>query len=355
MSRFLSNKHAGMDPYVPGEQPQDQQYVKLNTNESPFAPSPEVIKALSASEAEKLNLYSDPNCTKLNAAIAKVHGVTPEQVFSGNGSDELLAFAFLAFCGPDKKVCFPDVSYGFYPVFARLFNLDYLEIPLKADFSVDPTDYFGIGRTVFLANPNAPTGIALTTAQIAGIAKNNPDDLLVVDEAYADFATETALPLLMEYDNILIIRTFSKSRSLAGMRLGYAVSSPEIVAELNMMKFSFNPYNVDRLALLAGTAAMEDMDYFRACTAKTVEDREAFSKKLAQKGYFVLPSGTNFVFARHPKLTGGEFYKRLKKNGVLVRWFDKDRIRDFVRITIGSKEQMDAFFKAADAAERQAE
>lgn len=351
MTRFLSRIHAGMDPYVPGEQPQDKKYTKLNTNENPYPPSPGVIAAVSAAEAGRLNLYSDPNCTALNQAVAFTHGVAPDQVITGNGSDELLAFAFMAYC-MGKKAVFPDISYGFYPVFARLFGVEYREIPLREDFSIDPSDYYKAGGTIFLANPNAPTGRALSRAQIAQIARRNPGDLVVVDEAYVDFGAESALDLVGEYDNILVVRTFSKSRSLAGLRVGYALSTPEIIAELNMMKFSFNPYNVDRLAILAGAAAVLDKSYFEARTQSIINTREDFASRLKEQGYDVLPSCANFVFARHPRMSGKELYLALKENGVLVRWFDKDRIRDFVRITIGTPEQMEEYFKAAAAAER---
>jgi len=351
MTRFLSKIHAGMDPYVPGEQPQNRKYTKLNTNENPYPPSPSVIAAISAAEAGRLNLYCDPNCTALNQAIALTHGVADNQVITGNGSDELLAFAFMAYC-MGKRAVFPDISYGFYSVFARLFGVEYREIPLKEDFSIDPSDYYKAGGTIFLANPNAPTGRALAKAQIAWIAANNPGDLLVVDEAYVDFGGESALGLIGEYDNILVVRTFSKSRSLAGLRVGYAISTPEIIAEMNGIKFSFNPYNVDRLAILAGAASVLDKSYFEARTQSIIHTREDFSQRLKEQGYDVLPSRANFVFARHPKLTGKALYQGLKENGVLVRWFDKDRIREFVRITIGTPEQMEDYFAAAAAAER---
>ncbi len=354
MTRFLSKYHAGMAPYVPGEQPRDKKYVKLNTNENPYSPSPSVIAAISAAEVGRLNLYSDPDCTALNQAIAHTHGVNFEQVITGNGSDELLAFAYMAFC-VGKKAIFPDISYGFYPVFARLFGVEYQEIPLKADFTVDPRDYYSAGGTIIIANPNAPTGIALTRAQIADIAAHNPNNLVVVDEAYVDFGGESALPLVGEYDNILVVRTFSKSRSLAGLRVGYAISTPEVIAELNMMKFSFNPYNVDRLAIVAGAASVLDKGYFEDRLELIKDTRKEFAKRLVEQGYEVLPTCANFVFAKHPLLCGKTLYLALKENGVLVRWFNKARISDYVRITIGTPEQMEQYFVAADAAERAAQ
>ncbi|MGI6152140.1 MAG: histidinol-phosphate transaminase [Christensenellales bacterium] len=351
MTRFLSNIHAAIQPYTPGEQPQGRTFVKLNTNENPYPPSPAVIAAISAAEAGRLNLYPDPECSALNQAIALTHGVDAIQVMTGNGSDEILAFAYMAYC-MGKRAVFPDITYGFYPVYARLFGVEYREIPLKADFTIDPADYDQAGGTIFIANPNAPTGIALTREQIARIARENRNDLVVVDEAYVDFGGESALDLIGELDNILVVRTFSKSRSLAGLRVGYAISTPEIIAELNAMKFSFNPYNVDRLAMLAGAAAVLDREYFENRVQSIVKTREEFSRKLKEQGYEVLPSCANFVFARHPRLGGQALYQGLKENGVLVRWFDQERIRDYLRITIGTPEQMAEYEKAASAVER---
>jgi histidinol-phosphate aminotransferase len=351
MTRFLSNVYAAMQPYTPGEQPKGRKFVKLNTNENPYPPSPSVIAAISAAEIGRLNLYGDPECTALHQAIALTHGVNENQVISGNGSDEILGFIFMAY-GMGKRAVFPDVTYAFYPVFARLFGVPYREIPVREDFTIDPADYDNANGTIFIANPNAPTGFALTGEQIARIAKNNPNDLVVVDEAYVDFGGESALRLIDKYDNILVVRTFSKSRSLAGLRVGYAISTPEIIAELNAIKFSWNPYNVDRLAMLAAAAAVLDQGYFEAKVQSIVNTRQAFTGKLIELGYTVLPSKANFVFVKHPRLSGKALYEGLKEQGVLVRWFNSERIKDYVRITIGTPEQMDAFLQAAEAAER---
>lgn len=349
MSRFLSTRYSSLLPYTPGEQPQDKSYIKLNTNENPFPPSPDVLEALSRKEAEALDLYPDPQSRRLCAAIAAFYGVGEQQVMVTNGSDETLAFAFLAFCGQDKGVCFPDITYGFYPVYAELFKIDYKEIPLNADYAIDPADYYNAGRTIFLANPNAPTGMALSSAQIEEILKRNPDDLVVIDEAYIDFGGESTIPLLKRYDNLLVIQTFSKSRSLAGMRLGAAIGSPALIEDMNKMKFSFNPYNVNRLANAAGAAAMEDTAYFRRCVDIIMENRAWTAQALQSLGFTVLPSCANFVFAKPAGMSGEAYYKKLKERGILVRHFSKERIRDYVRITIGTKEQVQALITETKA------
>ncbi len=345
MSRFLAQRFSGLLPYTPGEQPQDRSYIKLNTNESPFPPSPAVVAALSSAEVEKLNLYSDPEVRQLRRAVADVYGLVPAQVLVGNGSDEILAFSFQAFCGKEKGVCFPDISYGFYPVYAKFYGLDFKEIPLSEDFRVQPEAYYGAGRTVFLANPNAPTGVALPVAQIAKIVRHNPGDLVVIDEAYVDFGGQSAVPLIAKYENLLVIQTFSKSRSLAGMRLGLALGNAALIEDLEKMRYSFNPYNVDRLAILAGTAAMKDTGYFEYCRENIIRTREKAAEVLRALGFSVLPSSANFLFARHPAISGGEYYLALKKRGILVRHFKKARIDAYVRITIGTQEQMDALMR----------
>ncbi len=340
MSRFLSPEALRCDPYTPGEQPRDQQYIKLNTNESPFPPSPRVLEALSRAEAEKLYLYSDPTCAALNAAIAKRYGLVPENVISGNGSDEILAFAFRAFCGEGKPAAFADITYGFYEAQAALFGLEAKRVPLREDFSLSVEDYLDFPGTVVIANPNAPTGMTVPVSDIRRLLEKDPDRVVVVDEAYVDFGAESCAPLVREYGNLLVTQTMSKSRSLAGGRVGFALGSAELIADLNRVKYSFNPYNVNRLSLLAGAAAVEDEEYFRSCCRTVRENRAWTVEALEKRGFTVLPSSANFVFAGRGPISGGELYRRLKENGVLVRWFDKDRIRDFVRVTIGSKEQM---------------
>lgn len=340
MSRFLSSRYQSMEPYTPGEQPQGLEWIKLNTNESPYPPSPKVIEAVSRQEVERLRLYSDPESKPLVRAIAEFYGVSPAQVFVGNGSDEVLAFLFLAFCDQQKPVCFPDITYGFYPVFCELFGLQPRIVPLKPDFSVDPSDYIGCGQNVVIANPNAPTGLSLSCDQIAAICASNPDHLVVMDEAYVDFGAQSCVPLLSQYPNLVVVQTFSKSRSLAGGRLGFAIASPEIIEDLNKMKYSFNPYNINRLTMLTGMAAIQDKAYFERCCAAIVATRENTKQRLRTLGFRVLDSNANFLFAAPPALGGEQYYDLLKQHGILVRYFNKDRIRDFVRITIGTPEQM---------------
>ena len=345
MSRFFTQKLSALTPYVPGEQPQDMQYVKLNTNESPFPPAPAVREAVAA-EAEKLNLYCDPACTALRAAGAKLWGLGPENILPVNGSDEALFFAFTAFCGEGRPMAFADVTYGFYLVFAALTHTPAHIIPLRADFALDPADYRGLGENIVLANPNAPTGLALAPVEIETILRSNPDNVVIVDEAYVDFGGESCVPLIEKYENLLVVQTFSKSRSLAGARLGFALGHPALIADLNTVKFSTNPYNVNRMTQAAGLAAIASQDYTLANCRTVAETRAYTAKALAALGFAVLPSRANFLFARHPAMGGQDLYLALRRQGVLVRWFDSPRIRDWLRITIGSREQMDALLDA---------
>ena len=319
MSRFLKASLQALDAYTPGEQPRDQQYIKLNTNESPYPPAPSVVEAMNAEQVELLRLYSDPTARGLKEKLAELYGVKPENVFVSNGSDEVLNFAFLAF-GEDGVV-FPEISYGFYEVFGDLYALEYEKIPLNEDFSISHEDYCGKGKMVVIANPNAPTGMSISLAQI--------------------FGGETALPLLAKYDNLLITRTFSKSRCLAGGRLGYGFGSPEIIADLEKIKYSTNPYNVNRLTLLLGEKTVEAEEYYREKCAEIIETRQWTAKQLEDLGFTVLPSQTNFVFAKTGKMDGGELYEKLKARGILVRHFSNPKISQFNRITIGTKTQME--------------
>ena len=340
MSKFLSSAFSGLAPYTPGEQPQNRKYIKLNTNESPFPPAPGVIEAVNADRVSELNLYSDPQASTLIEAIAENFGVAHNMVAVGNGSDELLAFSFMAFC--EKGVAFADITYGFYEVYASLFGLDAKIIPLSDKFEVVPSDYFNLGRTIFIANPNAPTGLILSLSQIEEILTANREALVVIDEAYVDFGGESAVKLIEKYDNLLVIGTFSKSRNLAGARVGYAISNPAIIEDLGKMKFSFNPYNLNRLSIIAGTQAMKDKAYFEKCTELVKQAREYTVHELSALGFVILDSKANFIFAKNPRISGQDYYLKLKENGILVRWFNRDRIRDFVRITIGTHEQMKA-------------
>lgn len=340
MSRFLSQEAARLAPYTPGEQPTDAQYIKLNTNESPFPPSPKVLKALSRAEILKLNLYSDPTCGQLNEAIAKRYELSPEHVITGNGSDEILGFAFRAFCGEGKGVAYADITYGFYKAQTALFGLDADIIPLREDFTLNVDDYMDFPGTIVIANPNAPTGMAVPRADIQRLLEADPDRVVIVDEAYVDFGGESCVPMIFRYDNLLVVQTMSKSRSLAGGRVGFALGSAELIAALNRVKYSFNPYNVNRLSLIAGAAAVEDEAYFQKCTAAIRGNRDWAVRELEQLGFTVLPSRANFIFVKSDRISGEDLYRKLKENGILVRWFDSGRIRDFVRITIGSLDQM---------------
>ena len=346
MSRFMLERYREMQVYTPGEQPQMQNLIKLNTNESPFPPSPRVIEAITPKETEKLRLYSDPTAAQLVNAIAKVHGLDSRQVFVGNGSDEVLAFAFLAF--GQRGVAFPDITYGFYPVWADLFGLNARVIPLKEDFTVDlPAMRDSECGMLVLANPNAPTGIALSPAEIETLLKADPDRLVLVDEAYIAFGAQSALPLLNAYDNLLIVRTFSKSHSLAGARIGYALSGTAVTEDLNRIKFSFHPYNLNRLSILAGEAAILDTEYYDRCAEAIVANRESLTEQLRGMGFTVLDSSANFIFASPPVMNCKAFVDALRERSIVVRWFGLDRIRDYTRITIGTREQTDALVRAA--------
>lgn len=339
MSRFLSAKYAALTPYVPGEQPRDMQYVKLNTNESPFTPSPRVVAAAER-EANRLNLYSDPECTELKLAAAKLYGVEPKNVLPVNGSDEILYFAFLAFGDKMNPFAFADISYGFYPVYAQFCEVPSRLIPLTEAFEIDYRDYLGIAEHVLIANPNAPTGICLPLWQIEEVVKSNPDRVVIIDEAYVDFGGESCVPLIHKYDNLLVIQTFSKSRSLAGARLGFGIGNEALMRDLNTVKYSINPYNVNRMTQAAGVAAIEDDSYYREMAQTIMTVRAETTEQLRDLGFTVLPSSANFVFAKSVSVSGETLYRELKARGVLVRHFTKERIKNFCRITIGTREQM---------------
>ncbi len=347
MSRFLQPRFRHLAVYTPGEQPRDRQYVKLNTNESPYPPAPGVLHRLEQEgEAAELHLYSDPECTRLRALLAERCGVTPEQVFVSNGSDEALSFAFMAFTADGGKVAFPDISYGFYRVFADLYGAQAEEIPLRDDLTVNPDDYLGGDRTIFLANPNAPTGLSLPRTEIERILQANPNRVVVIDEAYVDFGGQSCLPLIPRYENLLVVQTFSKSRSLAGARIGFAVGSRELIDDLRRIQYATNPYNVDRLAQAAGEAALLAQDYYDACCREIMQTRARTAARLRALGFVLQDSQTNFLFARLPGWEGGALNRALRQKGILVRHFDRPRIRDNLRITIGSPAQMDRLIEA---------
>ena len=342
MSRFFSKKYKNLKAYTPGEQPRDMQYIKLNTNESPYPPSPSVLAAVT-SEVEKLGLYSDPECTALVAEAAKVFGVKPTQILMTNGSDEILNFAFMAFCDAEHPIVFPDITYGFYPVFAELNGIQFETIPLKDDFSIDVNDYIGIRKNIVIANPNAPTGLTLSLNDIQKIVESNPDNVVIIDEAYVDFGAESAVSLVDRYDNLLVTQTFSKSRSMAGARLGFGIGAELLIADLCTIKYSTNPYNVNRMTMAAGTAALRENDYYMENCKKIIATREYTKKELEKLGFFVTDSKSNFLFAKSDAIDGETLYLELKKRGVLVRHFSSEKICDYNRITVGTPEQMQVF------------
>ena len=342
MSRFFSKKYSGLEPYVPGEQPSDMsRYIKLNTNESPFPPSPKAL-AYAAQNTRPQNLYSDPESALLTQALAKTYNVDPRMVLATNGSDEILNFAFMAFCDDDNPALFADITYGFYPVFAALNAVPYELVPLREDFSLCVDDYMGKKGTVFIANPNAPTGIPLPASEIRRLLEADRNRIVVVDEAYVDFGTESSVGLVKEFDNLLVCQTFSKSRSFAGGRLGYGIACPALIADLNTIKYSTNPYNVNSMTSAMGIGILQDGEYTRANCRTIMENREFTVRGLEALGFRVLPSGANFIFASSDRIGGGQYYRSLKDRGILVRHFDKERISDWCRITIGTRESMQA-------------
>ena len=345
MSRYFSEKYIDLEPYVPGELPKNKREIKLNTNENPYPPLQEVTDAV-AEESRKLNLYSDPDSRDLRRALADNLEVPEDHLIVTNGSDEILNFAFMAFCDDHIPAIFPDVTYGFYPVFAQINRLPYREIPLKDDLTIDISKFFQVAGTLFIANPNAPTGIALKKSEIEQILQNNTYNVVVVDEAYVDFGAESCLPLVEAYDNLLVTRTFSKSRSLAGARLGVGIAQPELIADLNAVRNSTNPYNVNRLTAAAGIACLKHDDYNMENCRKIIETRTWSERALKDLGFEMTTSRTNFLFARHPDIPGEELYKRLKDRGILIRHFKGERVCDYNRITIGTPEQMEKLVEA---------
>ena len=339
MSRFLTQGLSALEPYTPGEQPRDRRYIKLNTNESPFPPPQAVIDA-AAREAGQLQLYSDPASTELTERLAKTYGVRPGQVIVTNGSDEVLSFAFQAFADAAHPLAFADITYGFYPVFAALYRIPWRTVPLKEDFSINPDDYIGTRETVVIANPNAPTGLCLPLGEIERIVASNPDRVVIVDEAYVDFGGESAVGLLPRYENLLVTRTFSKSRSLAGARLGFGMGSEALIADLHTVRCSTNPYNVNRMTAAAGVAALENDAYFTRNCRVIEQNRDALTQGLRGLGFAVPDSRANFVFARSRRIGGRELYLELKRRGILVRHFEAPRTRNYNRITVGTAEQV---------------
>lgn len=349
MSKFLISKYTGLEAYTPGEQPKDmEQFIKLNTNESPFPPSPGVISAVTDGEIRKLRLYCDPDCSLLAKKLSALYEVAPENLFLSNGSDDILNFVFMSFCGDEVKAAFPEISYGFYKVYAQLHQVNALQIPLKEDFSIDYSDFCGLGCTIIIANPNAPTGLTLSLEEIEEIVKTNPDNLVVIDEAYVDFGAESAVKLTKTYSNLLVVQTFSKSRSMAGARLGFAIGSKEIIEDLNKIKYSTNPYNINRLTQTAACAAVEENDYYMEKCKIIMQNRDYTVNALEALGFEIIPSKANFIFIKSDKIDGEKLYLKLKERKILVRHFSAEKITQYNRVTIGTEEQMKAFINAVE-------
>lgn len=337
------------EPYVPGEQVEQKDIIKLNTNENPYPPSPKVIAAIQQEMGRSLQLYPSPTATELRETIGRQYGLSADEVFVGNGSDEVLAFSFMAFFEPGKTIRFPDVTYSFYPVYAKLFDIPYEEVPLNKDFTLPVDKYFQSEGGVILPNPNAPTSIYAELEHIEEIVKNNPDQVVIIDEAYIDFASKSATELIRKYDNVLVVQTTSKSRSLAGLRVGFAMGASSLIDALIRIKDSFNSYTLDRLALVGAQAAFEDEAYFTETTQKIIATRETMSETLQQLDFNVLPSQANYLFASHKSVPAEFIYNELKKEGLLVRYFNKSGIDNYLRITIGTDQQMERLVRKLKA------
>jgi len=350
MSKFWSDRTKGLDPYVPGEQPKDKQFIKLNTNESPYPCSLQALEAMSKAVSDDLRLYPDPNADELKQSIADLYNVGKENVFVGNGSDEVLAHAFVGLLKQSRKLLYPDISYSFYPVYCNLFGIEASAVPLNDEFEIDPKDYRQANGAIIFPNPNAPTGIALPLSQIRNILENNPNSPVLIDEAYVDFGADTAISLIADYPNLLVVQTLSKSRALAGLRVGFAVGDAVLIEGLERVKNSFNPYPLGRIEQNGAAAAIKDVDHFESCRQKIIVTRKAATASLESIGFKVLPSSTNFVFAKPPNSVNAEtLYLKLKEQGVLVRYFNKPRLSDYLRITIGTDEDMAVLIERLEA------
>jgi histidinol-phosphate aminotransferase len=346
MTKYWSKLVESLEPYIPGEQPQDQQYIKLNTNESPYPPAPAVAQAIKTFAADGLRRYPDPQSGDLVTALAIYHGLKPQQVFVGNGSDEVLAHAFQAFFKQEDKILFPDICYSFYPVYCALYEIEFERIALDAEFRIDFDGFRRANGGIIITNPNAPTGIALKIAEIREMLADNPESVVIIDEAYVDFGTESACQLIPEFENLLVVQTYSKSRNLAGLRLGFALGNENLIEALQRVKNSFNSYPVDSLTSVIGLAALGDEDYFQDCSRRVVASRERLAADLAELGFEVFPSSANFVFVRHPHSKAEFLYLELKAAGILVRYFKTARIDDCLRITVGTEIECDALIDA---------
>lgn len=346
MNSYWSRRLAHLTPYVPGEQPEDGAFIKLNTNENPYPPSPWALEAIAAAADGALRRYPKPECDDLRGAIAEFYGLSSEQVFVGNGSDEVLALAFLAFFAPEDRIAFPKISYSFYPVYADLFDVSYDAVALRDDFSLDAGVFAGDYKGIVFANPNAPTGMAMPLEQVEQILREHAAALVVVDEAYVDFGGESAVGLVERYPNLLVVQTFSKSRSLAGLRIGFAMGQQPLIEALSAVKNSFNSYTLDRLAQAGAAAAMRDRAYFEDTCRRIVATRGRSTQALKELGFVVLPSKTNFLFAAHPERDADALFAALRERKILVRYFNAPGIDRFLRITVGTDAEMDALLSA---------
>ncbi len=346
MNQYWSRRIREAVPYTPGEQPKDRTFIKLNTNECPYPPTPKAVEAIRGAAGEGLRLYPDPECLDLRTAIARREGLDVSQVFCGNGSDEILAFAFQAFFDPDREVVFPSITYSFYPVYANFFGLKYREVPMNLNFSVPVDLLCGENGGVVLANPNAPTGIAVGLDVVERVLAANPNVAVIVDEAYIDFGSDSAVGLTGRYPNLLVVQTSSKSRALAGLRVGWAMGSPGLIDGLRCVRDSVNSYTVDRLAQAGAAAAVRDEDYFQAIRRRVIKTREKTEKALKEIGFTVLPSQANFLFCSYPGRSGKALLDGLRERGILVRWWNRPDIRDWLRISVGTDEEMDALVQA---------
>ncbi len=346
MTRPWSDKLRQIDPYVPGEQPKLKNFIKLNANENPYPPSPKAIEAIKNFSCDSLKLYPDSNASKLKEAIAAYHGVKKENIFLGNGSDDLLAIAFMSFFNSDKPILFPDITYTFYKVWCSLFSIPYDTIPIKEDFSIDAADYKKPNGGVIIPSPNAPTGLFQGLDFIRSILENNPDSIVIIDEAYVDFGAESAIALLKEFDNLVIARTFSKSRSMAGLRIGYAIAGEELINTMEAVKNSYNSYTIDSITIEAATASVEDDEYFLETVKKVINTREKTAVELKNLGFKVYPSFTNFILAEHNEKDAKFIFEKLKEKNIFIRYFNLPRIDNCLRITIGTDEEMDAMINA---------
>lgn len=346
MSKYWSKITQSLEPYVPGEQPKDKKYIKLNTNENPYSPSPKAIAAMQAATNSNLRLYPDPTCDELRITIAEYYGLQKEQVFVGNGSDEVLAFSFQAFFNPGEPILFPDITYSFYKVYAALFQIDYQLIPLTEDFSIDVEVFGQKNGGVIIPNPNAPTAKGLSLEAIKTILKNNPDKVVIIDEAYIDFGGQSVVSIIPDYPNLLVIQTLSKSRSLAGLRVGFALGQGDLINGLERIKNSVNSYTLDRLALAGAVEAIKDEEYFQEARLKIINTRERVSRELKAMGFKIIPSQANFIFISHPEYPASVFFQKLREKGILVRYFNQPRIDNYLRVSIGSDQEMDSFLEA---------